>query len=338
MPIGEYSSDFSTLLQESIPNRFMNLTPNQFEDFILTLFKDMGYTSQLTPRSNDYGGDVLAENQTEKIIIQVKRYHQNNTVGVQDINQVIGAKQYYNADKAIIVTTSNFSRNGVKLADQTDVELWDWDKLDLKIREQYLDGKTVYDYFSGIDQSQSKDIVKMDSLEFQVVKIVENCSMSDGSKCIIVHFKIRNLTDEIINVNVVSFPDIIDVFNNQFSATSYFTGYFTKGDIYPKASVECAYNFLAEQIPNKEAIKQIAIKYREKIPKSSPVDYMNDNEKTVILGMPKKVDTENLDPLAVKEKETKKPNLWWNGFKAALIFIGFIVFFAYLFVSWILSI
>lgn len=340
MAIGQTSQDLPSLLQESIPNRFMNLTPNQFEDFIVTLFKDMGYTSELTPRSNDYGGDVLAQNESEKIIIQVKRYNRNNTVGVQDINQVIGAKQYYKADKAMIITTSKFSRNGKRLANQTDVELWDWSKLISKIRENYLDGQTVYEYFEDQEQIISENMVREGVLEFQVVKVIENCRMRDGSKCTVVHFKIRNLSDEIVKVRVVSFPNIIDLFNNQFSATSSYSGYFREGDIYPNASVECAYNFMVEQIPDADAIKSIGIKYQLTAPNmGTPEDY-NKSEKTVIVGLSEEINVVNMDPIMVEEKpeEKKSMNPYWKGVLHTIGFIILLIFGLWLIVEWMLTI
>lgn len=149
---------FSDVLKESVPNRFLNLTPSQFEEFVCELFKDSGYHAEITKASGDFGADILLEKDGEKIAVQVKRYETKNKVGVQNINQVVGAKAYYSCDRAMVVTTSSFTKSGQKLARKTQTELWDWNKLDSKIKEVYLEGKDVYEYFQEEFRSKEKDV------------------------------------------------------------------------------------------------------------------------------------------------------------------------------------
>lgn len=253
-------SDTLELLKESVPNRFMNLSPRKFENFILEFFRELGYKADLTPKTGDYGGDILAKKNRESIVVQVKRYKSSNVVGVHHINQVVGARQFYNANKAIIITTSYFSKNGRALAKRTNVELWDWNILYDKIKKVYLEGKEIYEYFNKETESINVDAIRSDSLEFKIVKILENQTMRDKTIATIIHFKIKNLSNKKINVQM-EMPTVIDVLQNQFKANTYLTGYFFEGDIYPNASVESAFNFLKDQVPGAKVIDKMIIKY-----------------------------------------------------------------------------
>lgn len=55
--------------------------------------------------------------------MQCKRY--KGKVGISAVQEVLGAKGYYKADKAMVITNSYFTPNAIKLANANDVELWD---------------------------------------------------------------------------------------------------------------------------------------------------------------------------------------------------------------------
>lgn len=48
------------------------MTPEEYEHYVAQLFKEMGYETNVTSYSNDYGVDVFAFKGEEKIAIQVK--------------------------------------------------------------------------------------------------------------------------------------------------------------------------------------------------------------------------------------------------------------------------
>jgi len=75
------SEKLYTLLKESIPNRFLNLSPHDFEKFICQMFQDSGFGAEITKSTGDFGADILLKRQIEKVV-EVKRYAQNNKVGV----------------------------------------------------------------------------------------------------------------------------------------------------------------------------------------------------------------------------------------------------------------
>ncbi len=99
----------------------------EFEDYLLNLFKALGYEGKTTLTSNDYGADLVITKDKIKTVVQAKRYL--DKVGISGVQEVIGAKGYYNADKCLVVTNNYFTPNAINLAEANNVELWDRDKL-----------------------------------------------------------------------------------------------------------------------------------------------------------------------------------------------------------------
>ncbi|TBX57954.1 restriction endonuclease [Bacillus mycoides] len=55
----------------------------------------------MTKGSGDFGADLILKNNSEKIIVQAKRY--KNKVGIQSAQEVIGAKRYYDAANDVLL-------------------------------------------------------------------------------------------------------------------------------------------------------------------------------------------------------------------------------------------
>lgn len=98
------------------------LSGRAFEEYLKVQFKNLGYRVVLTEFSHDYGADLILKKRGEKIVVQAKRYGKN--VGIAAVQEVVGAIAYYNADRAMVVTNSGFTKSARNLAKQNDVELW----------------------------------------------------------------------------------------------------------------------------------------------------------------------------------------------------------------------
>lgn len=103
------------------------LSGEEFENYLFNLFENLGYEVESTPASNDYGADLVIAKGAERTVVQAKRY--SNTVGISAIQEVVGAKNYYQANKCMVVTTNYFTTNAIELAKTSNVELWDRDIL-----------------------------------------------------------------------------------------------------------------------------------------------------------------------------------------------------------------
>lgn len=101
------------------------MTGEEFEKYLGLFFEKKGFKVEYTPKSNDYGADLILYKKDELIVVQAKRYDAN--VGNAAIQEVVAAKDYYEADRCIVITNSYFTRNATCLAEANNVELWDRD-------------------------------------------------------------------------------------------------------------------------------------------------------------------------------------------------------------------
>lgn len=113
------------LTRESIrekPQKFANLTGSEFEKLIYRLFTAMGYSVQWIGKSGDQGGDLIANKDGERLLIQAKCY-KDWSVGNEAVQQVVAAMKYYDCNKATVITTSYFTSEAIALAKANNTEL-----------------------------------------------------------------------------------------------------------------------------------------------------------------------------------------------------------------------
>ncbi|MEH7075145.1 restriction endonuclease [Neobacillus drentensis] len=99
----------------------------QFEYYLKELYLSRGYAVEVTNASGDYGADLLLKKDGKKIVVQAKRYSKD--VGIKAVQEVIGAKSYYKADEAWVVSNSYFTKAAKELAQKGSVMLVDRDTL-----------------------------------------------------------------------------------------------------------------------------------------------------------------------------------------------------------------
>lgn len=103
------------------------MTGEDFEEFLYVLYKGQGYNVELTPKTGDFGADLILTKNNRKIAVQAKRY--KDKVGVGAIQEIHTAKSYYEADECWVVTNNYYTDSAVKLAASSSVVLIDRDNL-----------------------------------------------------------------------------------------------------------------------------------------------------------------------------------------------------------------
>jgi restriction system protein len=99
----------------------------QFEHYLKELYLSRGYSAEVTSASGDYGADLLLKKDGKKIVVQAKRYAKD--VGIKAVQEVMGAKSYYQAEQAWVVSNSYFTKAARELAAKGNVLLVDRDEL-----------------------------------------------------------------------------------------------------------------------------------------------------------------------------------------------------------------
>lgn len=130
---------------ESILNRLMTLTPQEFETTIARLYVALGFGTRVTPATRDGGIDIIASRTTpgggtEKLAIQCKKNARSNTVGRPEAQNLLGVvARDRTFTKGVLVTTSVFTSECRQFASgQGNLELVDGARLVWLIRETKL--------------------------------------------------------------------------------------------------------------------------------------------------------------------------------------------------------
>ncbi|MBU2617249.1 MAG: restriction endonuclease [Euryarchaeota archaeon] len=125
-------------IEIGLANNFVNLTSSQFERFTARLFQKMGYTAQITPGTGDFGADIIAKKKDETVLIEVKKYSEGNNVAPRDVQRTLGALWKHKADKAVFITTSDFTIRAREIEKEAPIELWNKRILHEMIKEYFM--------------------------------------------------------------------------------------------------------------------------------------------------------------------------------------------------------
>ncbi|WP_288959449.1 restriction endonuclease [uncultured Aminobacterium sp.] len=148
---------------------FDDLSGTEFEEYLLKIFQGLGYKGMTTQPSNDFGADLLVSKDGETTAVQAKCYAK--PVGISAIQEVIGAKSYYSADRCLVVTTSDFTSSAIELARVNDVELWDRSYLIDMIVQSIGDAAETPEVTSR-PQPPSHKYKEFDSLLYEAASLV----------------------------------------------------------------------------------------------------------------------------------------------------------------------
>lgn len=110
----------------------IDASPRQFEIICANLFRMNGHYVELTPEGNDYGRDVIVD---DEIYVECKHYVGTEMVGREICQKLIGSCAANGIRHGIVITAGAFHENACEYADRLNgngefyLELWDIDDL-----------------------------------------------------------------------------------------------------------------------------------------------------------------------------------------------------------------
>ena len=93
----------------------------EFEVYCASLLESKGWKVNRTPPSGDQGVDLVAEKNEHRIVIQCKKY--NSSVGNKAVQEVYSGMSFYDANEAIVVSNSSYTKSAQELANKLNVKL-----------------------------------------------------------------------------------------------------------------------------------------------------------------------------------------------------------------------
>ena len=141
------------------------MAPQEYEKCVENYFKSLGYQTKVTPHSNDYGVDVFAEKNNEKIAVQVKMFGgASRKINREMVMQLHGSKEFFDCTKAVIATNGEILDNALEVANKLHIEI-------IKINpEEYSQ--------SGITCNCSKTHIDFDFIWEKYIKSLEGKTLT----------------------------------------------------------------------------------------------------------------------------------------------------------------
>jgi restriction system protein len=106
-------------IEEERVNEFMS--PNEYEFYCAAQLKKRKWRAEVTKASQDQGVDIIATKGRIRIVLQCKKY--SKPVGNHAVQQIVAAIAHEDADRGVVVATSEFTRAAKILAASNNVLL-----------------------------------------------------------------------------------------------------------------------------------------------------------------------------------------------------------------------
>lgn len=246
-------------LLESIPNRFSQLTPEDFGNFVRYLFQLDGYEVQPTVTSVDLGYHISAKKDSSSLVIIPMHGQGEEPVEIESIRKAIQARELYHADQSWVITTSTFTPDARSFAEHSDVELWDWNTLYEGICQLFFEGKSHLEYAPApVWKEESSDALSDFKLK---VKWVPQEGV--GKEWYNLEVRISNPTERNVYVHL-ELPVLIDLRQNQIAADQWGDEDFVSGLIYGGATVKTNAMFKAGKIGERPLGGKVIVTYHER--------------------------------------------------------------------------
>ncbi len=136
-PMHKRAKEHYIITERDLQDNFRRFEPYEFEELIAKLFAAKGYQVEVTPKSGDYGVDVIARAGHDVLAIQVK--HWEAAVGGPDVHKTLGSMITYSANRAMVITTSDFTNQAYEIQKRgAPVVLWNGERVKEEFRRQFL--------------------------------------------------------------------------------------------------------------------------------------------------------------------------------------------------------
>lgn len=247
-------------LLESIPDRFSQLSAEDFGNFIRYLFQLDGYEVEPTVTSVDLGHHVRAKKDDSSLIIIPIHTAAQELIEIDSIRKAIRARELYKSEQSWVITNSTFSKEARSFADHSDIELWDWNSLYEGICQLFFEGKSHLEYTPPPPVYTEQDADDISELKLKVKWMPQE---GVGKEWFNLELKVSNPTTRNVYVHL-ELPVLIDTRQNQIAADEWGSEEFVSGLIYSGATIKTNAMFKANKIGERPLGGRVMLTYHER--------------------------------------------------------------------------
>jgi|GEM_PF-3117523 len=106
-----------------------NMSGQEFEEFMVNIFRFNGFKATKTPATRDFGKDIILRTSEGLCYVECKRYSKGNNISSEQINKLLGACLSSGVKQALFITTSNYTKDALKVlqrANERDIDISHW--------------------------------------------------------------------------------------------------------------------------------------------------------------------------------------------------------------------
>ncbi|SFP37219.1 restriction endonuclease [Salibacterium halotolerans] len=123
-------------------NKYLqSLSPQEFENVVSDMLRELGYNVNQTPYINDGGKDAVAWKDQKKYLFEYKRHSRNNSIGRPMLQKFYAAMIEEGTDIGFFITTSRFTSAAIDYSAKYNITLIDGDRLRELFEEAYPSSK-----------------------------------------------------------------------------------------------------------------------------------------------------------------------------------------------------
>jgi hypothetical protein len=158
-----------------------HMSGGQFEVFVASILRSLGYRITVLGGSGDQGVDVIAAAGNERIAIQCKNYRKR--VGNKPVQEVYAGARHHRCTDAWVVAPEGFTKGAVTLARSVGVSLYDASSLQNWIRQIDKQGRAQGQFEANVvdlDEYTESGVVDLDAMEVGMGSGVEKHEVRVG--------------------------------------------------------------------------------------------------------------------------------------------------------------
>jgi ssDNA-binding Zn-finger/Zn-ribbon topoisomerase 1 len=127
--------------QVRLPEYLKTIDPQEFEQLVCRLFRQMGYAVEPTPYRGDNGSDGFLSKNGKRSVLQCKRV--KGAVGEPVLRDLYGTMHATACQSAVVVTTGSVSKQARAWVSSKPIQIIELDELQRLLRTHFGEGRVV---------------------------------------------------------------------------------------------------------------------------------------------------------------------------------------------------
>jgi|GEM_PF-2120450 len=246
--------DFDPFMNSHIKSGFHNLKFEDFQRFMMELFRKNGYQVRQLAKTEEVGSDLLIEKEGISTAVQIFKYPAERKVDVQEVHLAMSSANHHKADQAMIVTTSSFTAPARTLSDRAGIFTWTGDVLQEAILKTFPG-----DLQPEFDVSSDSPVEDDEFFTIHVLEVSPDQYLPEDHQPITkVVLELSNNSGRNLHL-FLNLPILIRHDKKQYSASNWMESSFTSGMVYKDAKVELIFYFPESQLNDLHQNDQILV-------------------------------------------------------------------------------